>query len=273
MIERLTLLLLGVFAASCAIVTEPGMKPVRVVDGGFVAGNAPYFPMTNFLTAGDQPRKAFTHTYFAENRTDAERLYMRTTLLREGYNCIFIYTINENDYRSTTRPYLEGQIGGAFDEKKLARWHRELEILVEVGLRPVIWLFPDDSPTIHQASEAELRRYIDKMVETLRLMLISPVIDRSVDLPSSESTRRSRVSVRCWNSQGLAERSTPGIRVSRRSGIEIYSSLNSGCGVALPISPQTNWRRIRLEISAPCRACSTRARTRGLNGSPCCWRV
>ena len=110
----------------------------------------------------------------------------------------------------------------------------------------------------------------DSSVATLTLKLISPEIEMLSVLVSIDNIRRSRVSVRCWNSQRLATRLTPGSRVSRRSAIEMNNSEKLWIGTSLASTSQTNWRRTRFERSARTRADSTRARTSGVNGSPCC---
>jgi hypothetical protein len=41
-----------------------------------------------------------------------------------------------------------------------------VEEIVASGLTPIIWLVPDDSPTIHAASDSELRSYVTRMLTT-----------------------------------------------------------------------------------------------------------
>ena len=108
----------------------------------------------------------------------------------------------------------------------------------------------------------------DKSVETLRLTLISLETVTLSFLESMASMRLSRVSVRCRNSHRLDSRLTPGSNVSRKSRIEMNSSLNTASGTMCPSTRQMLCRRTRLERSARSRAASTRPSISGVKGLP-----
>lgn len=156
------------------------VHPVTMQGRRFAAGGETYVPTTNFLTAG-VPRQNLTHIYLSHEIGDGDRARMRQVLRREGYNAIFIFTLNDGDHGSHTTPYQRGPIGGAFDEARLARWRSELERLLGEGLRPVLWLFADDSPAVHRADAAELRRYIREMVARFDDLPVMWVLGLEVD--------------------------------------------------------------------------------------------
>jgi Protein of unknown function (DUF4038) len=97
----------------------------------------------------------------------AQKELMRDATKAAGHNAMFVYTINENDYDGPSfSPYVSGIIGGAFDEVKINNWRNDLITLLKDNIRPVIWLFPDDAPTIRSTGSVELKRYIQKMVRS-----------------------------------------------------------------------------------------------------------
>jgi hypothetical protein len=148
--------------------TTSSMARVTIKGNRLYAGGTPYFLSTNFLTTG-APYPG-TLPYFSERLTDEDRAAMLNALKAGGYNAIFIYTLNGDDVKSrSVSPYTAdtpiGKMSGDFDDAKLNGWRTEMETMInDYGLRPVIWLFPDDSPNIAKASEAEHKRYIREMV-------------------------------------------------------------------------------------------------------------
>jgi hypothetical protein len=158
--------------------TAGALQPVVIKSGRFYSGSKPYFPTGNFLTSG----AGFTHAYFSEKISDAQRLAMRSTTLQQGYNSIYIYLINQGDYGSlTVTPYAGCLIGCGFDDAKIARWRTELDKLIAAGIRPILWLFPDDSPSISSTGDSELKAYIAKMVAAFDSLPVMWVLGLEVD--------------------------------------------------------------------------------------------
>lgn len=142
-------------------IPEFTINPVTVIGNRFYSNNKPYFPSANFLSSS----AGFTHLYLS--RSMVQKQSMRDATKAAGHNAMFVYTINENDYGGPAfSPYTSGIIGGTFDEEKISNWRNDLITLLNDGIRPVIWLIPDDAPTIHSAGLVELKRYIQKMVQS-----------------------------------------------------------------------------------------------------------
>lgn len=160
--------------------TEPGLASVTIRGERFYSNGEPYYPTTNFLSNGAGYR--FTHVYFSDWLGSEQRQAMLDALLVEGHNAVFLYTLNEGDYDGMrVTPYENGIIGGAFDEAKIRRWRADLQRMIDAGLRPVIWLFADDSPAIRDAPPDELKRYIEKMVSSFDDLPIMWVLALEVD--------------------------------------------------------------------------------------------
>ena len=70
-----------------------------------------------------------------------------TTLQARGYTDIYLYVVNEGDFGgSVTFNYYEDP-----------QAYREiLEAVVRAGIRPVVWLAPDDAPGFHRSSASRL---------------------------------------------------------------------------------------------------------------------
>ncbi|MBX4190093.1 DUF4038 domain-containing protein [Candidatus Parcubacteria bacterium] len=152
--------------------------PVIVQNNRFYSNGQPYFPTANFLTSAG----GFTHTYFAKDQ--GTRQSMINAAKADGNNALYIYTINQGDYgggANSLTPYTSGIIGGTFDDTKISSWRTELNTMISNGLRPIIWLFPDDSSTIANTSSTELKRYIQKMVASFDDLPIMWVLGLEVD--------------------------------------------------------------------------------------------
>ncbi len=161
---------------------EPGpyaLAPVTIQADRFYSGSRPYFLSTDFLTLGlasnrsadiDQVcRTSYcTQTYLGVSAGNRQAMLDKTK--QEGYNAMFIYTLNQSKYTDrvhvTITPYKHRFFGGEFDDAKIQRWRAELISLISNSIRPVLWLIPDDSPDATGASTGELKRYIGKMVES-----------------------------------------------------------------------------------------------------------
>jgi hypothetical protein len=143
------------------------MQPVTIEGSRFYTGGRPYFPTTHFL-ATSQLLGHSTLRYLARQVSDTDRAQMRAVIAQGGYNTVYLYVLTQNDAnRGLVTPYEDEErfIGGAFDEAKLAWWRSELERLIGMGLRPVIFLAGDDSPKVASAPLPELKRHVGKMIE------------------------------------------------------------------------------------------------------------
>lgn len=91
------------------------------------------FHKTDFLTAGH-----FTHLYpgYGKDRRTA----IIKSLKDRGYTHIYIYVMNQNDYRGPKFNYYNDPKG----------YKSILQELIAAGLYPVVWLAPDDAPTLHK---------------------------------------------------------------------------------------------------------------------------
>lgn len=96
-------------------------------------------------------------SYLSDNVDDAWRRRMENALLANGDTHIYIYTQNEGDDLGNVSPK--------------PNWEARLDRLNNIGLRPMLWLMADDSPSLagrplsaHMAHNAEMvRRFDDKV--------------------------------------------------------------------------------------------------------------
>jgi Protein of unknown function (DUF4038) len=137
------------------------IQPVTITGNRFYSGGQPYFPSANFLSSS----AGHTHSYLG--RAAAQKQSMIDATKAAGHNAMFVYTLNQNDYDGPSfSPYADGIIGGASDDTKIGNWKNDLIKLLDNGIRPVIWLIPDDAPLVRSAGSAELKRYIQKIVQS-----------------------------------------------------------------------------------------------------------
>jgi hypothetical protein len=154
------------------------MKPVTIRGRRFYSDGKPYFPSTHFLLLNPNS----SHVYFSDLLSDADRAKIAADIKSAGYNSIFLYTMNQGDYQGKfVSPYQSGIIGGLFDEAKIERWRNEITGLIEQGIRPILWLVADESGSIHRAAPAELKRYIQKMVDSFDDLPVMWVLGLEVD--------------------------------------------------------------------------------------------
>jgi hypothetical protein len=97
-------------------------------------------------------------SYLSQNVDDAWRTRMENSLLANGDTHIYLYSQNEADDVGNISPYPD--------------WEQRLDHLNRRGLRPIMWLMADDSPSLaalplstHKAHNAEMVRRLDSKVD------------------------------------------------------------------------------------------------------------
>ena len=141
----LLFLLLG-----CPPVTGCNRGPVSPSSSGPVSSRAwPSTPLeahrTDFLTLAG----VATSTLLLPG--EPERLdSVLATLQMRGYTDIYLYVVNEGDFGGLV----------TFNWYEDPQGYREiLKRVVQAGIRPVVWLAPDDAPRFHQTSAHQLPNY------------------------------------------------------------------------------------------------------------------
>ena len=97
-------------------------------------------------------------SYLSQNVNDQWRTNMENSLLNNGDTHIYLYTKNDDDDVGNIRPQPD--------------WEQRLDHLNSRGLRPIMWLMADDSPSLaalplstHKAHNAEMVRRLDSKVD------------------------------------------------------------------------------------------------------------
>ena len=97
-------------------------------------------------------------SYLSQNVDDAWRARMESSLLANGDTHIYLYTQNEADDVGNVSPQPD--------------WEARLDHLNSRGLKPIMWLMADDSPSLaalplstHKAHNAEMVRRLDSKVD------------------------------------------------------------------------------------------------------------
>jgi len=97
-------------------------------------------------------------SYLSQNVDDAWRARMENSLLANGDTHIYLYTRNDDDDVGNVRPQPD--------------WEQRLDHLNRRGLRPIMWLMADDSPSLaalplstHKAHNAAMVRRLDSKVD------------------------------------------------------------------------------------------------------------
>jgi len=97
-------------------------------------------------------------SYLSQNVDDAWRARMENSLLANGDTHIYLYSQNEADDVGNISPHPD--------------WEQRLDHLNRRGLRPIMWLMADDSPSLaalplstHKAHNAEMVRRLDSKVD------------------------------------------------------------------------------------------------------------
>lgn len=172
----LVILIGGVFLFSGAK-TAKAMAPVTICENDptrFCSGGEPYFLSANFLTLEEPYTKERDCTYLAPCMNTTRRSNVLNILTTSNqYNAQFIWlTIEGERSDQNVTPYKNSFFGGDFDDAKIQNWRTKIIELINNGIRPVLWLFPDDAPSIHGtrrdsgASIEEKKTYIEKMVDS-----------------------------------------------------------------------------------------------------------
>ena len=97
-------------------------------------------------------------SYLSQNVNDQWRTNMENSLLNNGDTHIYLYTKNDADDVGNIRPQPD--------------WEQRLDHLNSRGLKPIMWLMADDSPSLaalplstHKAHNAEMVRRLDSRVD------------------------------------------------------------------------------------------------------------
>jgi hypothetical protein len=97
-------------------------------------------------------------SYLSQNVNDQWRTNMENSLLNNGDTHIYLYTKNDDDDVGNVRPQPD--------------WEQRIDHLNSRGLRPIMWLMADDSPSLaalplstHKAHNAEMVRRLDSKVD------------------------------------------------------------------------------------------------------------
>jgi hypothetical protein len=119
---------------------------------------------TDFLTAG-----CFTHVVPGLNT--AQRKSCINAIKKRGYTHFYVYAYNEKDYK-----------GPRFDFYTNALTYRTiLQEIREAGLKPVVWLHPDDAPTNRNRSIASLKARMSDLVPFIDPLVSSYVLGLELD--------------------------------------------------------------------------------------------
>jgi hypothetical protein len=88
-----------------------------------------------------------------------------------GYTHYYIYAYNENDYS-----------GPSFDYYKNPQGFKEiLQQIVNAGLKPVVWLNPDDAPVNKNRSEQEIKSRMNALIPIIDSLVSSYVLGLELD--------------------------------------------------------------------------------------------
>ena len=97
-------------------------------------------------------------SYLSQDVNDQWRTNMENSLLNNGDTHIYLYTRNDDDDVGNVRPQPD--------------WEQRIDHLNSRGLKPIMWLMADDSPSLaalplstHKAHNAEMVRRLDSKVD------------------------------------------------------------------------------------------------------------
>ena len=97
-------------------------------------------------------------SYLSQDVNDQWRTNMENSLLNNGDTHIYLYTRNDDDSVGNVRPQPD--------------WEQRIDHLNSRGLKPIMWLMADDSPSLaalplstHKAHNAEMVRRLDSKVD------------------------------------------------------------------------------------------------------------
>lgn len=195
---------------------EPGFASGKVSIAGnrFVVAGVEYYPKTDFLTAvppGSDIVGYTTHCWLSQGAQKQQTIV--NALVQSQYNAIYLYTLNQGDYKgggNVVTPYGNG--GWSFDTGMLnagrvAAWQSALSGLIDKHqLKPFLWLAADDSPDIKNASMGKWKAYVDHMVAAFDKFPILWVLGLEVDeywSPAQVAERRSYLQAKTAHPVGV----------------------------------------------------------------------
>lgn len=119
---------------------------------------------TDFLNVGCR-----THTY--GGLSSAARSNCRAAMKQRGYTHFYLYVYNENDYGGPSFDYFADAAG----------FNGLLQELIDDGLAPVVWFFPDDAPTIRTTPRADLEAKLTALVPQIDHLVSSYCLGLELD--------------------------------------------------------------------------------------------
>ena len=160
-------------------------------------GGKPYFPKTDFLTAMEPGTSWKTDSsLFYLSMDSGKQAALRNTLAANGYNSIYVYTLNQGDGAYVVTPY--GSSGWSLNvaspnNGRLNAWRSALEAALAANLKPFLFLAADDSSAIASMTDAQWHSYVDLMVARFGDLPIVWVVGLEVDEYWSYSTVKNRI--------------------------------------------------------------------------------
>ncbi len=124
------------------------------ITGDAVVGNE-LVHKTDFLTISEG------HRYWMEypGKSSSTRATMRKELKERGYTHAYIYVVIEDDYQGET-PF-------NYYKRSPSEYRAVLQELRNDGIKPVVWLAPDDANEFHKDSEQKLPGYWNSFIPAI----------------------------------------------------------------------------------------------------------
>lgn len=118
-------------------------RAFRTREGG------PVYLLAKYLDKAAPPNLQFSHPFFSEQRSDADRQALLDRHAGMGLNKINVYLANQGDYSGVaTTPWLGTAAANDKTRFDLARWHlyeRWIRQMRDAGFAVQLWLFADNS--------------------------------------------------------------------------------------------------------------------------------
>ncbi len=113
-----------------------------------------------------------THVFPGENAAD--RAACLSAHIQRAHTHFYVYPYNENDYSKWNAP--------SFDFYSDPQTFRgRLQEIIDAGMVPVVWLFPDDAPNLHSSSIAEYQAILNTLVPAIDDLVSSYVLGLELD--------------------------------------------------------------------------------------------